>query len=243
MCRRVKEELSKGFAEVKRHWLIAIVNLAVWVGGGVFSYIIWIFGGGRETFGPLNSYIFIWLSIVIASTAALNSAVASVIASKALELTRATTRPFLTYLVGGIVLDEGNKVAFLRIVVSNKGNLPAENPFLQILQVTHRSEAGEPTGTQELRNSIPEPSKLRELLKDKKKMPDATFFPDETRQSTITFGPDMLREYQQSKCVAIAVVISYQSMQREYETIRWFLDDKESPEVRFKPIPEKDYFK
>jgi hypothetical protein len=94
-----------------------------------------------------------------------------------------------------------------------------------------------------LRKSIPEPSKLKELLKDKNKTSDATYFPGETRDFVFTFGPNMLREYKQSKYAAIAVIISYQSMQRDYKTIRWSLNKKsEPPGLQFSTIPEKDYF-
>jgi len=134
MSRRVKERLSKGFAEVKSHWLIAIANLAVWLGGGVLSYIIWVLGGGRVTFGPLGSYSFICLSIVIAITAALNSGIASIIASKSLALTRATTeltgtttRPFLA-LKDSYISPQITVI----LVVKNTGTLPAENGTFKV---------------------------------------------------------------------------------------------------------------
>jgi len=86
--------------QLKRHWAIIISNFAILLGVGGIACLIWFsgdwfFAGSRETFGPLNSYIFIWVSIAIAAIAALNAGTASIIASRSLRLTRATTRPFL----------------------------------------------------------------------------------------------------------------------------------------------------
>ncbi len=78
-----------------KKWHIAVMLSAVFIIGGTLSWLIWILGGGRETFGPLNSYFFISLSIIIATAAAASSAISSVIASESLKLTRATQRPFL----------------------------------------------------------------------------------------------------------------------------------------------------
>jgi len=109
-----------------RNWLI--VNIIVVVGEISLACLIWFSGewflaGSRETFGPLNSYIFIWLSIVIATIAALNTVMASLIASKSLELSRATTRPSLTLQEADIIAPE----TLVRLVVKNTGTLPAEN--------------------------------------------------------------------------------------------------------------------
>lgn len=246
MCKPIKEFVKSGKASLK-----LIISLTVIVVGAevIIAILIWFsgdwfLGGSRQTFGPLHNYGFIWLSIVIASIAALNSWIMSHVASKSLELTRATQRPFLTYVVDNLILDESG-TASLKIIVSNKGNLPAEKPLLQLFQVAHWSKTGEPsTDTDKLKQSIPEPSKLKEVLRDKKKEPDATYFPGEARPFTFTFGPNMLQIYKNSKCAAMAVLIFYQSMQREYETIRWFLNDKSKPhKLQFTTIPEKDYYK
>jgi len=97
-----------------------ILACLIWLSGD------WFFGGSRQTFGPLNSYIFIWLSIVIASIAALSSVRASVVASKSLELTRATQRPFLN--VEGSVTCKIYPKSIGRIIASinNTGNFPAD---------------------------------------------------------------------------------------------------------------------
>jgi len=107
---------------------IAVVLSAVLIIGGILSWLIWTLGGGRETFGPLSSYFFICLSIVIATIAALNAAIASVVASKSLELTRATTRPFLT-ITGGKY--EG-VMQRMQLRIENTGLLPADDMSLEI---------------------------------------------------------------------------------------------------------------
>jgi len=75
---------------------IVIVAVIIWLSGD------WLYAGSRETFGPLNSYIFVWISILIASIAATNTVIASImtrdslrITEDSLELTRAIQRPFL----------------------------------------------------------------------------------------------------------------------------------------------------
>ena len=207
-------------ATIKRYW---------WLFAAFIMFLLlldWLW----ETNGP--NFVLALLSMMIAAGAL-------IAALSSLELARATTRPFLTYLVKDIVLDEDKEEAHLKIVVSNTGNLPAEKPILQARQYT--SADGD-----KLRSQIPEPARFKELLKDKEKFEAATYFPGETRNFNffLTFEPDALKKYKESKYIAFGIMIFYQSMQRECETIRWFLDDKgQPPKARFKPIPEKDYFK
>ena len=119
----------------RRNWLIT--NIIIVLGEIIIACLIWLSGdwflaGSRETFGPLNSYIFIWLSIVIATVAAFNTVRASLIASKSLELSRATTRPFLN-VVGGISViwsrNDGSPtpVNYFVIHVGNTGIFPADH--------------------------------------------------------------------------------------------------------------------
>ncbi len=61
---------------------VIIFATLIWYAGD------WFLGGSRETFGPLNSYVFIWVSILIALVAALNAMLASSLASE-------VQRPFL----------------------------------------------------------------------------------------------------------------------------------------------------
>ena len=128
----MSKQLSEWFS---KNWLI--VNIIVVVTEVILAFLIWFsgdwfFAGSRETFGPLNSYIFIWFSIAIATIAALNSARASVVASKSLELSRATTRPFLN-VVGGISViwsrNDGSPtpVNYFVIHIGNTGIFPADH--------------------------------------------------------------------------------------------------------------------
>ena len=113
-----------------RLWIIVVVvevilACLIWLSGD------WFFDGSRQTFGPLNSYIIIWFSIVIATIAALNSVRASDVASKSLELSRATTRPFLN-VVGISVIWSRNDgsptpVNYFVIHIGNTGIFPADH--------------------------------------------------------------------------------------------------------------------
>lgn len=216
----------KGFgATIKRYWWLFAALLAF------LLFLSWLW----DTNGP--DFALALLGMIIAAGALL-------VALSSLELARATTRPFLTYLVDKLIFDKNNKVS-LRIVVSNTGNLPAEKPLFQLCQVTLRNITGESSiDTDKLRKLIPEPDELKKRLKDERKETTAVYFPGEKRNFTFVFGPNMLREYQKSKCLAMGIIIFYKSMQREYETVRWFLHDKRKPpRFQFAPIPEKDYFK
>lgn len=234
---------------IRNNWRLLLVvlsvNIAVLLVESFLAWRIWISWNGRETFGTLNGYMFAWVSIELGSIAIVNSIIASLIASNSLRLTRTTTRPFLTYLVRTMELDEKNNAVSLRIHVSNKGNLPAEKAIFQTSQYFFQMKP--PKSSREMKKlslKLPEPSELKKLLKGKHEESDATYFPGETREFIITFGPDALEKYQKSQCAAIGIVIFYQSMQRKYETIRWFLyDNSEPPKVQFRGIPEKDYFK
>lgn len=92
----------------------------------------WFFAGSEETFGTLHGYIFLWIALIIATIAALNSIFASVSAhdsfvttTASLELTRVTTRPFLNVqlsLTKRMSLDR----AIFTTEIENTGNLPAD---------------------------------------------------------------------------------------------------------------------
>ena len=92
-----------------------ILASIIWFSGA------WFFAGSRETFGPLNSYIFIWLSIIIATMAVINSIVAITLANE-------TQRPWL-YMIGGKVTpyERNHRYTVLPFILSNSGSLPATN--------------------------------------------------------------------------------------------------------------------
>ena len=216
MCRRLKERLSKGFAEVKSHWLIAIANLAVWVGGVVLSYMIWVLGGGRVTFGPLNSYFFICLAIVIAITAALNSGIAAIIASKSLALTRATTRPFLTLKDSYI-----SPQITVKLVVKNTGTLPAENGTFKVDMF-----------------SVPEPNKPDIIHESEIPL----IFPNDeitmefpVSQPAVQFPkarPDFVKLVNSGKEIHFRLEMNYRSFEKKYvygKTLRLIAHQKDIP--------------
>lgn len=99
--------------------ILVIVEVAlasiIWFSGA------WFFAGSRETFGPLNSYIFIWLSIIIATMAVINSVFATTLANE-------TQRPWL-YMIGGEVTayERNNRYTVLPFIICNSGSLPATN--------------------------------------------------------------------------------------------------------------------
>lgn len=109
------------------------IAILIWFSGE------WFLAGSRETFGPLNNYVFIWLSIVIASIAAFGTVLAFStshdsfnitkesldITKKALELTRATTRPFLSVQSGDAHMKITANEIITEYVITNSGSLPA----------------------------------------------------------------------------------------------------------------------
>jgi hypothetical protein len=80
----------------------------------------WFWGGSRQTFGSLHGYGFLWLSIAIASVAALNSMLASSIASDA-------QRPFISLQPGTIFVIEAEKEFTLKLEIKNTGTMPGNN--------------------------------------------------------------------------------------------------------------------
>ena len=70
----------------RRH--IIRTNLIVLGVEVIAACLIWFKFGGTQTFGPLNTYVIVCLSVVIASIAALNSMFASVTAHDSFTVTR-----------------------------------------------------------------------------------------------------------------------------------------------------------
>ncbi|MFC1990916.1 hypothetical protein ACFLU9_02040 [Chloroflexota bacterium] len=106
--------------------VVLSVNIIVLLIEGLLARYLWFSWNGRVTFGPLNGYIFLWVSIGIGSIAIVNSIIASLIASNSLKLTRTTQRPFLN--VDGNVTCHKYPESIGRIVagINNKGNFPAD---------------------------------------------------------------------------------------------------------------------
>jgi uncharacterized membrane protein len=111
---------------MKKWQILLIIVLATGVVvAGVCAFLNWTW----NTYGQY--YALTWVSIFIAVIVAIVALISLKITRDSLKLTRSTTRPFLTYLIKDLVLDKSNEneKATLRIVVSNKGNLPAENQY------------------------------------------------------------------------------------------------------------------
>jgi len=81
--------------------------------------LVWFIFEGRQTFGPLNTYVIVCLSVVIASIAALNSLLASSIASD-------TQRPFI-YTADSINVKRVGDQIRLIFNIYNSGSLPGKD--------------------------------------------------------------------------------------------------------------------
>ena len=107
---------------------IVLTNIAIVIVGVNFAVIVWrsgdwFFAGSVQTFGPLNNYAFICLSLVIAAIAALNSVFATTIASD-------TGRPFLNVSrISAQFNGDGinpSPIRYFMVGVDNTGNYPAD---------------------------------------------------------------------------------------------------------------------
>jgi len=113
-----------------------LIAILVWYSGD------WFFSGSEETFGTLHSYIFIWTTVIIASTASLNSIFASLsahdsltVTRNSLELTRGAIRPFMTvieYKEEPFKTDSGQILPAIWLTLTNSGGLPADNIYAAI---------------------------------------------------------------------------------------------------------------
>lgn len=129
--------MSNRLIEWCRHNVIptTLVVLGVEV---IVAWLIWFIFGDRQTFGPLNTYVIVCLSVVVASIAALNSMFASVSARdslvatrESLELTTKMIRPFLSLSDVIPVSRKGNSVT-LTLKITNSGSLPSKDTHANI---------------------------------------------------------------------------------------------------------------
>lgn len=130
MCKWIKTSFSKIFNEVKNHPVIIVANFLIFVVGGILSWQIWGHGGGRATFGPLNIYFFLCFSLIIATAAAVNLAIAATVASRSLRITKSTQRPFLNVCGISVIWSRNDgsptPVNYFVIHISNTGIFPAD---------------------------------------------------------------------------------------------------------------------
>ena len=213
MCRCIKEWFSKVFPVPLRHWLELIA--IVWGVGGVFSCIIWFFGGGKETFWSPISYIFVCISILIAITAAWSSIIASIITSKSLELTRATTRPFLTFSEVNFytVWTALHKGPAVKLVLRNTGSLPAKevSAELELFQLEKKEDTGE-------RPIFYQYNDRKIIFHHKSNL--SIYFPGEESPVSFFLKPEIWNEIVTSRKTLMEIKIKYQFEQKEYKLVR-----------------------
>ena len=120
-----------GWANILAVVVVVVIATIMWFSGE------WFFAGSEETFGTLHGYIFIWIPVIIATIAALNSIFASmsahnsfIITEKSLELTRATQRPFLNVDQFGVnwSRNDGQPTSVKGFIfgLCNTGSFPAD---------------------------------------------------------------------------------------------------------------------
>lgn len=189
----------------------------------------WFFAGSRETFGPLNSYIFIWLSIIIATMAAINSIFATTLANE-------TQRPWL-YMIGDKVTpdERNNRYTALPFILSNSGSLPATNIHCDIDFFANEEKVTEDNKSRVFEVAIKreEPPML---------LPNGTY----TEQYVLDIqNPNDLRllDCMKQGKAKVRFRISYESLSRKHLTIQTDelsqLELEENP--TFKPIPPQKW--
>ena len=124
----------------RRH--VIITNLLVWTLELCAAVLVWLFVDVSDAFPTTGTYIFFWLTLFAAFTAALNSVFASMsahdsltITNRGLELTRATQRPFLnssepTAIFSQSGSDEG-QLQYILFQIANTGVFPADGVTVQ----------------------------------------------------------------------------------------------------------------
>jgi hypothetical protein len=183
----------------------------------IVASLIWLTFGGTQTFGSLNTYVIVCLSIVIASIAALNSMFASVAAhdslvttQKSLELTRNSIRPFL-YIAGSIGVDKVGKYIKLTFAIQNSGSLPGEDVHVDI----DFFDEGEKVTEENTSSKYTVPTRELEspLL-----FPNSVFYEgyvlDSESKNDLELWDNIVKG--KTKC---RVRISYKSLEREHITI------------------------
>jgi hypothetical protein len=221
--------LAKLLSVCRRHvarTTVVVVGIEI-----ALAVIIWYAGGGRATFQALNNYIFLCLSVVIASLAAIGSIFASMSAhdsltltQKSLELARATQRPFLTARTSSIRLNDDHGEVFL--VVTNTGSLPADRVFVEMTLWTLDSKAHERV--------------LGAIKQD-----NAIYFPQANHKMLITVTKQPLKLIREEK-TGVRLTMKYQHKlgDESFETITTWNIAKEtgSSNYSFKLDPQKSHW-
>ena len=200
-----------------------IVASIIWFSGD------WFFAGSRETFGPLNSYIFILLSIIIATIAAINSIFATTLANE-------TQRPWL-YPLGGEVApyESHNRYTVLPFTISNSGSLPATNIYCNI-----DFFANEEKITEDNKSHVFEVAIKRE--ETHMLPPNGTFTEQYILDIQNPNDRQLLDCIKQGK-TKVRFRISYESLSRKHLTIQTseLSQSKWDENLQFRPIPPQKW--
>lgn len=165
--------------QIRRH--IIITNGVIIVLEIIIAALVWYFSGAKTAFQTTSNYTFLCASVVIASVAAVNSILASVIAhdslkltQDSLELTRATQRPFLTPT--NLIITFAQTKSNLKAIVSNTGTLPAKN--VSIDMTLHKIESAD-----------------REIQVGNVRMVVSIAFPQTNHLLALTISDEVLEQY------------------------------------------------
>jgi hypothetical protein len=192
----------------RRHLIFTnLALIGVEVGG---AFLIWFTLGGRQTFGPLNAYAIVCVSVIVASVAALNSMFASVAAHDSLELTRNSLRPFL-YIAGSIGIKGVGKFIRLTFTIQNSGSLPAEDVNADIDFFYEDEEVTEDNLSRKYQLPTREP--VFSLV-----FPNSSYYPRYILNLQDENDLELWQNIQQGK-TACRVRITYKSLGRKHLTI------------------------
>jgi len=216
-------------ARFRRH--IIQTNLIVLGAEGILACLLWFsgewfFSGSKETFGPLNNYVFIWLSILVATIAALNAVLASTIASD-------SQRPFVN--VNRIHVNwsrnDSSPIAvenFL-IGINNAGVFPAD-------QVSIFFNVCGSDGDKEKQHLFKMHEENAAIYFPNEDMPNLMFVEADTKDKLTVQSGGKLQ---------VKIIISYENKltQKTHKTVRNYLAEY-NPEAQQCPIPitEEDYW-
>jgi hypothetical protein len=212
---------------LRRHTVFTnLALIGVEVGG---ASLAWFIFNGRQTFESLHSYFFICASIVIASVAALNSILASSIASEA-------QRPFL-YRTSLTKTQRVGKYITLGFNIKNSGSLPAEDVQTDINFFDKDEKA-----TERNRSDIYEPPILESESSSFLLFPNSDYYQsivlDLEQADDLKLWNDI--KDGKTKC---RIRITYTSLGRKHETMQTeeLVKRESETDITTKPIPPQKW--
>jgi len=231
----------------KRNIIIAIFTVLIIE--AIIAYLFWSLGGSRQTFGPLSSYGLIWLSIAIASIAAITSVFSSIstrdslaVTRQSLELTRATTRPFLTFRKVDFFMSLPESEPRLQILICNLGSLPATEILVRI-GFEYITNDG-----QSIRTDSDVIMALRKILGSNghPEVKIASLFPKEETFATFFIPSTLPETIAKNKQTLIDIQIEYRFAQIQFKTFRTLLLNTQKKrgqqQIRHEFVSDKEYW-